>query len=131
VSNIVVSDADRAKARQSDIILFEERDLIYYETLVDHIGPAAKYQFFADLLPGKTIPGLSIRVPAVRTKMGGVHCYTFSISPEYLLKISYVSHRSKGMASDVNTYQRMLSKSRLGKIKEYITDNVFSPQILW
>lgn len=127
VANISLSEADRVKAKQSDVILFEERDLTYYETLIDHIGPAAKYQFFADMLPGKTVPGLAIRIPAVRTKMGGVHCYTFSISPEYLLKISYVSHRSKGMASDVNTYQRMISKSRLAKIKEYISDDGVFP----
>ena len=131
VSNLSLSEADRTKATRADIILFEERDLIYYETLVDHIGSAAKYQFFADMLPGKTVPGLAIRVPAVRTKMGGIHCYTFSISPEYLLKIAYVSHRSKGMASDVNTYQRMLSKSRLGKIKQYISeDGIFPTNIV-
>lgn len=131
VANISLTEADRAKAARADVIIFEERDLIYYETLVDHIGPAAKYQFFADMLPGKPVPGLSIRVPAVRTKMGGVHCYTFSISPEYLLKIAYISHRSKGMASDVNTYQRMLSKSRLGKIKQYVSvDGVFPTNIV-
>jgi DNA sulfur modification protein DndB len=59
--------------------------------------------------------------------MGGSNCYTFSISPEYLLKISYVSHRSKGKASDVHTYQRMLNKSRLRKIKQYITNNGIFP----
>jgi hypothetical protein len=67
----------------------------------------------------KTFP---IRVPCVRTKMGGFNTYSFPISPEYLLKISYVSHRSKGKASDVHTYQRMLAKSRLNKIRQYISD---------
>jgi DNA sulfur modification protein DndB len=81
----------------------------------------------ADMLPGKTIPSLSIRVPAVRTKMGGAFCYTFSISPEYLLKISYVSHRKKGKASDINTYNRMLTKKRLSDIGQYITDNGIFP----
>jgi DNA sulfur modification protein DndB len=95
--------------------------------LVSHIGPAAKYQFFADMLPGKSVSGLKIRVPCVKSKMGGYSCYTFPISPEYLLKISYVSHRSKGKASDVNTYQRMVAKSRLKKIKEYISDQGVFP----
>jgi DNA sulfur modification protein DndB len=79
------------------------------------------------MLPGKTIPGLEIRVPAIRAKMGGYTCYTFAASPEYLLKISYVSHRAKGKASDVNTYQRMIQKSRLRLIRRYIQDNGIFP----
>lgn len=131
LSNISLSENDKARAKEANILLFDERDLEYYESLVFHLGPAAKYQFFADMLPGKTVPGLEIRIPAVRTKMGGSYCYTFSISPEYLLKISYVSHRSKGKASDVHTYQRMLSKSRLNKIKQYISrDGIFPTNIV-
>lgn len=127
LSNISLSENDRTRAREANVILFDDKDLAYYELLTDHIGPSAKYQLLADMLPGKTIPGLSIRVPAVKTKMGGFTCYTFSITPEYLLKISYVSHRTKGKASDVNTYQRMLNKTRLNQIKQYITDNGIFP----
>ena len=127
LDNIALSDNDRARAREENILLFDERDLTYYEALAAHLGPAAKYQLFADMLPGKTVPGLTLRVPAVRTKIGGTYCYTFSISPAYLLKISYVSHRSKGKASDVHTYQRMLSKSRLNKIRQYISNQGIFP----
>jgi DGQHR domain-containing protein len=127
LSNIVLSDKDKERARDANVVLFDDMDLTYYETLVSHLGPAAKYQFLADMLPGKPVAGLAIRVPAVRIRIGGSNCYSFSISPEYLLKISYVSHRSKGKASDVNTYQRMLSKSRLGKIREYISDDGIFP----
>ena len=91
------------------------------------MGPAAKYQLLSDMIPGKPVPGLAARVPAIRSKMGGFFCYTFSISPQFLLKISYVSHRSKGKASDVSTYQRMLSKSRLFKIREYIKQSGIFP----
>jgi hypothetical protein len=113
LSNILLSSNDYLRAKEAQAVIFDEEDLSYYESLISHIGPAAKYQFFADILPGKEIPGLSITVPAVKTKMGGANCYTFSISPEYLLKISYVSHRAKGKAFDIDTYQRMLKKSRL------------------
>jgi DNA sulfur modification protein DndB len=126
-SNLKLSDADRQLAKSSNVILFDEDDLSYYEKLVGHLGPAAKYQFFADMLPGKVVPGLSIKVPAVKTRMGRQTCYTFPISPEYLLKISYVSHRSKGKASDVHTYQRMLAKGRLTKIREYISNQGVFP----
>ncbi len=127
VQNIQVSDEQRTLAKSLNVSIFDEKDLDYYEKLALHLGPAAKYQFFADILPGKSIPGLEIRVPAVKTKMGGHNCYTFPISPEYLLKIAYVSHRSKGKASDINTYQRMISKPRLRTIREYITEQGIFP----
>jgi len=127
LGNSSLSENDQARATEANVIVLDERDLSYYESLASHIGPAAKYQLLAEMLPGKTVPGLAIRLPAIRSKMGGFHCYTFSISPEYLLKISYVSHRAKGKASDVTTYQRMLNKSRLKNIKEYITDDGIFP----
>jgi DGQHR domain-containing protein len=122
LSNIELTKNDRERAEEANVQVFDERDLDYYEKLVAHLGPAAKYQFFADLLPGKSVAGLEIRVPSVRTRMGAHNSYSFPISPEYLLKISYVSHRSKGKASDVHTYQRMLSKTRLTKIRQYISE---------
>jgi DNA sulfur modification protein DndB len=131
LSNILLSDNDHTRAKDQNIVVFDEQDLEYYENLVSHIGPAARYQFLADMLPGKTVPGLELRLPAIKTKMGGFNCYSFSITPEYLLKISYVSHRSKGKRSDVSTYQRMLKKSRLRKIREYITeDGIFPTNIV-
>lgn len=127
LQNISLSESDKERAKLANIFLFDEQDLDYYEKLAAYIGPAAKYQFFADMLPGKVVSGLKIRVPCVRTKMGSYNCYTFPISPEYLLKISYVSHRSKGKASDVHTYQRMIAKSRLKKIRDYISDQGIFP----
>jgi DNA sulfur modification protein DndB len=127
LSNINLSTNDKDRAKEANVLVFDDKDLEYYERLTKHLGPAAKYQFFADMLPGKSIPGLEIRVPAVKTKMGGFNCYTFPLSPTYLLKISYVSHRSKGKASDVHTYQRMIKKSRLNKIREYISNSGVFP----
>lgn len=131
LSKAILNENDKERAKQSNIILFDDVDLTYYENLVNHLGPAAKYQILSDMLPGKEIPGLSIKIPAIKSKMGGNNCYTFSISPEFLLKIAYVSHRSKGKASDINTYQRMLTKSRLNKIREYLTeDGIFPTNII-
>jgi len=131
LSGVILSENDRQRATQSKVLLFDEEDLKYYESLASHIGPAAKYQLLADMLPGEPIPGLSIRVPAVKAKIGGFNCYTFSISPEYLLKIAYVSHRSRGKSSDVPTYQRMLNRTRLIRIREYISnDGIFPTNIV-
>lgn len=131
LNKIILSESDREKAKNLNIILFDEHDLAYYENLINHLGPAAKYQTLADMIPGKSVAGLEIKIPAIKTKMGGFNCYSFSISPEYLLKIAYVSHRSKGKASDINTYQRMMAKSRLKKIRDYITeDGIFPTNII-
>jgi DGQHR domain-containing protein len=130
-SNIVVSDSERAKAAADKVVLLNERDLDYYEKLVNHLGPAARYQFFADLLPGRPIPGLEINVPAIKGKMGGFNCYTFSISPERLLKIAYVSHHTRNQAAD-DTYQRMVAKTRLKNIRHYISkkENFFPTNVV-
>lgn len=127
VQNVIPSANDRTRAAEAHVAIFDEKELAYYENLVSQIGPAARYQFLADILPGKAIPGLEIKVPAVKSRMGGYPCYTFSTSPEYLLKISYVSHRAKGKGSDVDTYQRMLKKSRLNRIRDYINDDGIFP----
>jgi DGQHR domain-containing protein len=127
LENVALSEADEAFANEHRVVTFTEKDLEYYETLTAHLGPAAQYQLLADVLPGKVIPGLEIRVPAVKLRIGSNVCYTFSITPEYLLKIAYVSHRTKGKASDVHTYQRMLNKSRLNRIREYIDNEGIFP----
>ncbi|WP_196391520.1 DGQHR domain-containing protein, partial [Ralstonia solanacearum] len=127
VSSSNLSEDDRDFAKKSNVVLIDDSDLSYYENLASHLGAAAKYQFLADMLPGKTIAGLEIKVPAVKTKMGRSTCYTFPISPEYLLKIAYVSHRTKGKASDINTYQRMIARSRLNKIRQYISEHGIFP----
>jgi DGQHR domain-containing protein len=76
---------------------------------------------------GREVRGLSLKVPALRTRMGSLTCYTFSVRPDYLLKIAYVAHRAKGKAFDVDAYQRMLSKYRLKKIADYISDDGVFP----
>lgn len=125
--DIISSESDTKRSEELGIVLFNERDLAYYEALVDHLGPAARYQFLADVFPGKQIPGLELRVPALRAKMGKITCYSFSLRPEYLLKIAFVSHRARGHATDVDAYQRMIQKNRLKKIREYISDDGIFP----
>ena len=79
------------------------------------------------VIDSRQVHGLQLSLPALRSKMGQYTCYNFSIAPEYLLKIAYVSHRAKGKATDIDTYQRMIKKSRLKKIREYISDSGIFP----
>jgi DNA sulfur modification protein DndB len=126
-SNIIVSDNDKSRAAAANVTLLDDKDLDYYEQLVGQVGAAARYQFLADVLQGRGIPGLEIKVPAIRAKIGGSTSYSFSISPEYLLKIAFVSHRSRGKASDIDAYQRLLKRSRLKSIRQYITEGGIFP----
>ena len=91
-SNVIVSDNDKKRAAEKKISLINEHDLSYYEKLVDYLGPAARYQFLADILPGRPIPGLSISVPALESKVGRLTCYTFlnssRVPPEDRLLVS-------------------------------------------
>src|SRR5262249_43604457 len=107
--------------------LLDQKDLEYYENLVGQIGIAARFQFLADILEGRAIPGLEIVVPAIRSKMARITAYTFSVSPEYLLKIAFVSHRARGRASDIDAYQRLLKKGRLKSIRQYISEGGIFP----
>lgn len=125
--NIELRDGDRARADEQNIVLMDEQDLNYYEELVRILGPAARYQFLAEVCRGRKIPGLKITVPALRAKMGGHTCYSFATRPEYLLKTSYVAHRSKAKAVDVDAYQRMISPQRRREIAEYISQGGLFP----
>jgi DNA sulfur modification protein DndB len=125
--NISPSENDEKRAATEHVSLLDEKDLEYYEQLVSQVGTAARFQFLADLLGGRAVPGLELTVPAIRSRVGGRIAYSFSVSPEYLLKIAFVSHRAKGKASDIDAYQRLLKRSRLKSIRQYITDGGFFP----
>jgi len=126
-SAVVATENDQARAEKDRVILLDEDDLKYYEQLVGQVGAAARFQFLSDVLEGRAVPGLELTVPAVRSKIAGTKAYTFCVSPEYLLKIAFVSHRAKGKPSDINAYQRLLKKSRLKSIREYIAEGGFFP----
>ena len=125
------TENDLKRAEQQKVRVFNEKDLEYFEVLVKHVGPAARYQLLSEVFRGRRIHGLEIVVPALLTRMGGFTCYSFAIRPEYLLKIAYVAHRAQGKPIDLDAYQRMISRSRLKKIGEYITgDGIFPTNIV-
>jgi DNA sulfur modification protein DndB len=118
--NLVPTEQDLARSKEAGVRFFEERDLNYYEALVSQLGAAAKYQFLADVFPNQDIPGLHVVVPAIRSHMGGTKCYSFAIAAASLLKVAYVSHRMKGAPDDIDTYQRLVKRSRLRSLRAYI-----------
>jgi DNA sulfur modification protein DndB len=124
---ITLNDEQKVRARAEQIKLFDEAELDYYEQLVAQLGVAAKYQLLADIFANLEIPGLNVVVPAIRTKLGKATTYTFPIRPANLLRIAYVSHRSKGKATDVDTYQRLIKRNRLKSIQKYIDGGGYFP----
>ncbi|MBI2683806.1 MAG: DGQHR domain-containing protein [Actinobacteria bacterium] len=124
---IRVTERERERAKDQRVILLDERELSYFEQLADHLGPASRHQFLASIAPGSRVEGLKVRVPALRSQTAGRTCYTFSIRADYLLKIAYVSHRAGGGAEDVDTYQRMIQKARLRRLREFISEGGLFP----
>jgi len=127
VWDLNVRENDRKRAVEAQVLLLDEQELQYYEGLVKHLGQAARFQLLADAFRGRKINGLEIKVPALRAKIGKLVSYTFSLRPDYLLKVAYIAHRAKGKAIDLDAYQRMLSKSRLKNIGEFISEGGIFP----
>lgn len=118
--NIVVRQADMQRAADAKIPILTGGDLEYFFTLTAMLKTAARYQFLARYLQGEGVDGLRQEVAATRGQMGGTKFYSFLMSPYDLLKISYVSHRSRTGNDDIDTYQRLVKPNRLKQIGQYI-----------
>jgi hypothetical protein len=118
--NVIWSDPDLKKAEEAKICVLQDKEIDYYKSLINLFKFAARYQFLAHIFEGEEIHGLKISVPATRGKIGKTYFYNFLIKPSDLLKISYISHKASRDAEALETYQRMLKKSRLNQIAEYI-----------
>lgn len=126
--NIIWSKPDRERAIGGNIHVITERELRYYSQIAEHLGKAARYQFLAEFLRNQSIPELKgITVPAIRGKLGGHKFYCFVTTPQCLLKISFVNHRSLNDPDGAPTYQRLISKSRIKDIGNYIIGGGFFP----
>ena len=121
--NINWSKPDLQRAQDHQIRILFDRHIDYFRKLVDIIGPAARHQLQAHLLPGTTVKGLNAKVPALRGTFGQKRFYQFAIEPDRLLKLAYVSHRTKIDAQAVGTYQRLLRKKRLKDIATHINEH--------
>jgi len=76
--NIDWSDNDRARAREVNINIITERELLYYKEIAKRIGHAARYQFHAEFLTKTKAAALhNVEVYAIRTKLGPYRVFTF------------------------------------------------------
>ncbi len=125
--NYYLSTQDEQRLTNYGITHFDEEVVKYYTDLAKHLGVSAKYQLLGSLFEGQTIPELDNKIPAIRGKMGGHTYYSFSIEPEKLLKIGYVLHRNKANKKLMPTYQRLIKKSRLKAIQDFVEEGGFFP----
>ena len=123
VSNFFMSNPDKERIAAEKIVLFEEETVAYFTDLVGHLGACAKYQLNAKLYANTSILGeFDNKVVAIKSKLGQYDCYSFSIDPERLLKISYILHHHPTNENMMPTYQRLIKKPRLVQIRRFIEE---------
>lgn len=126
-SNFVVSSSTLERIEGAEVVHMDEDAINYYLDLAEHLGKAARYQLLGSLFAGQRIPGLDPRVAAIQAKMGGHTYYSFVIEPQRLLKSAYVLHRNKANSSLMPTYQRLIKKTRLKKVSQFVQGGGFFP----
>jgi DGQHR domain-containing protein len=120
--NISVNSADRARAEAAGVPILNEHDIYYFRKLSDLLKGAARFQFLARYLRGEKVEGLQTKVPATKGRIGKTTFYNFLISPHELLRLSYISHKSKSSNDDLETYQRMVKPARLAAIGKFLDE---------
>lgn len=126
-NNYTLSDQVKARIKEASVFHIDEYTVEYYLELAGHLGSAAKFQLLGALFAGEKIPSIDSKIPAIRGKMGGFTYYSFAIEPARLLKMSYVLHRNQANEELMPTYQRIIKKSRLKKVAEFVDGNGFFP----
>jgi len=126
-NNYAVSQLDKARMNELNIIHFDEDKIKYYNELINHIGLAARYQLLGSIFAGQKIPEMNNIVPAIEGEMGKHIYYSFSIEPEKLLKLGFVLHHDNANKDEMPAYQRIIKKGRLRAIQEFINNGGFFP----
>lgn len=129
--NFIVPKEDIKYAKENGIVLLNEGQIDYFVELQKRTGNVAKYQILSYLFEGVNIPSLQTTVPCLKTMLGEMNAYVFTIKPKDILPLSYISHRGNQDKDDINAFQRLVSKSRLKSITDYIEkSNGFFPNSL-
>jgi len=126
-SNYAISDQDQERLNNIQGLHLDEEAIQYFTEMHSEIGMAARYQFLGTLFDNQEIPEIDNTIPAIQGKMGGHTYYSFSIEPEKLLKISYVLHRNKANKKMMPTYQRIIKKTRIAAVQNFVENAGYFP----
>lgn len=115
------SEDNEKLAKNNGIFVWKEAALKSYGELIKHLGASAKFPIYSILFRNKKIPELKeIKVPAIYGGGGEAKYYSFIIEPGKLFPFAYVHRRESAPNEIADSYQRMVKKSRLKKINEFI-----------
>lgn len=121
--NVEWSSTDRALAKEYNIRPVTEVDLRYFSEIAKRLGPSGRYQFHATYLANSKVESLKdVKVPAIRTKIGGARAYFFVAPPSKLLPVAYVNHRDLRDPEAAPSYQRLITRGRLQEVAKFIRD---------
>jgi DNA sulfur modification protein DndB len=129
-NNFGMSNQVANQVRDSQIVHMDEEVIDYYIGLADHLGAAARYQLLGNLFAGLRIPNLDPKVVAIEAHIGGHRYYSFSIEPERLLKLAYILHRNNANKDLMPTYQRLIKKTRLKGVAQFVENGGYFPNSL-
>jgi len=117
-----VDEEDLKAARSSDVFVWTEKELAYYEALTDAVKTFARYEIIHALGITTTEEKTSVNLLALRIRQPSpaatTELYMFAMAPEKLLKSCSIFRRANGSAA---AYQRMISKKRLPGITQFIS----------
>lgn len=119
---ITKEEEDSVRLKNAHIYHLDDNKYTYLQNILSNYATSSRYQFLGHILKGEKINDETIKIPALNGKMGNKEYYMFSLEPSYLLQIGYVLHRVRANSEDSPTYQRMLLKSRLKKIGDYLNE---------
>lgn len=119
---------DKQRLEDEKAFHLDDETFKYMNELVRIYKNAATYQIMATFFKGEVINSDPIKIPAIRGKMGNQSYFMFSIKPYHLLKVGFVSHRTRANKLDMPTYQRLIVPSRLKNLNQFIeSDNGYFP----
>lgn len=115
---IYLSEKEKEKRAVLDkVIIWDDRIIDYYEEVVSALNKWAKYTLIGDMYIISKF-GDPIYTPAIEVVQGESKFFVFKISPEDLLKMSYIFRRDYNRK---DAYQRVLNIKRLKKdISEFL-----------
>lgn len=127
-SNVLWSKSNVEKAKELKIKIITDREYEYLKQIVYHLGVAARYQFLAEYCAGEEIPNLRNKlIPAIKGRLGGRFFYSFVTTPDHLLKIAFVNHRALDDPRGIPAYQRLVKRSRIKEIEQFIRSGGYFP----
>ena len=119
-----MEESEREYAKKYGVVVWDERQLRYYEAVTDALGLYAKFEIIHALglttseeQLKDTVLGIRLRQPRNEYALPNTELYMFTLPAEKLLKMCGVLRKARGSAF---AYQRILSKKRLPNIGNFV-----------